>query len=510
MSNNQKHPNAPGQPGQPGPPTNQGDEPEIFVSWNENAERSLLGAIMLDNRNAYAIGAKLPVEAFWNETHRILYREFIEMSRNDIAIDVISVADRLAQKGDKNNSTLDRIGGTSTLTALSNAVASAANVGTYLDIVLRHWRIRKMDGLSSRIRTLVRGQEPDPDDISAEVLDTLRDERGKRESRKTSEQIDETFGDRLTGSGEDIAVFPTGINDLDRILAGGIAPGRIYYIAAITKMGKTTLGIAIAAQLMRRHGFAVDFWSVEQSHEDLEARFVAWSKGVDFMEVWEALRKLRDKNVDDPYDHLDDETRIKIEEGRREFRQWDLEIDMQGSPHVRDIELETRARLTKLPPERRNRYAVFVDYVQNCHAGNRRSDRYGDLADAARRLNGISKDLGVPVFVMAQFDKEAEKRWAHHGKRPRFSDLRGLSQAGNDSNHFLIVHRDYRDSDDRRSQEFTEIYQDLSRHGYTGASIELKQQLEYCRFSSWYGDAPRHTTKPKGDQGTDWKTKAYA
>ncbi|MDZ7703202.1 MAG: replicative DNA helicase [Trueperaceae bacterium] len=462
--------------------------------YHEQAERSVIGAIFLDQNAYFEEPQKLRPKHFYRESHRKIWRALETLIDEDRDIDVITVGEQLELVGE-----LDKVGGPNVLVRLSNEVPSSANVGEYVRIVREKYRLRHViKTTQNATRDAYRGRKK-PDIIESELAEALQRGGESSSTRTTTKETDKRLGEMMTSPEAHARTYSTGIGALDLATRQFVAMGRTTYWGALSKMGKTSACIAVTEHLLTKHDFAVDWWSVEMPATDIEARFISNMSGVPFDEVWSTLQDGQGSLKD-----MEPERLQKIQKAREVFRALDMEIEFRGRPHVRDIELETRARYHRLPEHRKDRFALVVDYVQVCVAGNETSNRYADLAEVAMRLNGLVKDLGIFGMFLVQFDKAADKRFAHKGKRPRFSDIRGLSQAGNDANHQLVLHRPYRDRQNEDAK-FTKIFHELSRHGGMGNVAELELDEDLCRLQSWRGDRPTDDGSTGADPSRSWQ-----
>lgn len=455
---------------------------------NDEAELCCIGAVLIFNLSFYEVEEVLGADAwrcFYRETSRIIWRamsEIFEAFDGDVTtnvIDIITLADHLSARG-----LLDKIGGPHYLARLSSDVPSAANVVYYARIVRKYHLLRTYAVKARQFVERTYDPAEDPDALIRDMtgdLAQLITPAGDR--RKTALATDQAWGERFDAllAGR-VAGYSTGIAQLDALLDGGLQLSRSYYLGGLTKMGKSTLAIHLAAQWAFKHGGAVDWWSVEMSEEDLEDKFLGWKTGFSPSYLVERLRAQGPTAKND-------KMFADLIKARAEFCEADIEFEVCGSPDIRHIESATLARQTRLQGQKP--LMLVVDYMQNLTNGNSKSNEYERLSEISRRLNGISKDRKIVVIVLFQFDKEAEKTWLNQRKIPRFSNLRGTSQAGNDANHFLILHRNWRDKPgDDKNIRYTEILQDLSRHGRLGESVALDCDLATCRFSEWEGEEP--------------------
>lgn len=458
-------------------------EPILVNSHNDEAEQACLGAVLIDNTAFYELdalfGARGPL-VFHRESARHIWRAYrvafdtLEGGLDGNPVDVITVADLLLGQG-----LLDAIGGDKYLNRLGAAVASVANVAYYGRIVVRHARLRELGALGDWLREATIETDREPDEIAASVMEKIISASGATSSRRrTSVQTDHIWQDRFEARlrGE-VTGYTTGCAAYDQLIGGGYHLGRSYYIGGLTKMGKTTLAVQAAASFMFDHGGAVDWWSVEMQSEDLEDKFLSYKTGKDVEDLQRRIKR-------DGWTSRNNDEFSNLIDARTRFMECDIQFETAGSPDVREIESAARARHARLQGQKP--FMVVVDYMQNVVTGNSRSNENDRLSEVSRRLNGISKDLNCIVLVLFQFDKEAEKVWLTQRKTPRFSNLRGTSQAGNDANHLLVLHRNWRDfSEDPDNESYCEILQDLSRHGNLGKSIKLEVEVTTCRFKSW-------------------------
>lgn len=455
---------------------------------NDEAENACIGAVFVFNLSFYEVEEVLGAESwrcFYRESSRIIWRamgEIFDKFEGDVSsnlIDIITLADHLSSRGE-----LDKVGGPHALARLSSNIPSAANVAYYAKIVRKYHLLRTytVKALGFVERTYNPAEDPDAliRDMTGELAQLITP-AGDR--RKTTLATDRAWQDRFDAmlAGK-IAGYSTGIPSLDVLLDGGLQPSRSYYLGGLTKMGKSTLAIHLAAQWAFKHGGAVDWWSVEMSEEDLEDKFLGWLCGFTPNYLIERIKASGSTA-------RNDKMFADLVEARTRFCEADIEFEVSGSPDIRHIESATLARQTRLQGEKP--LLVVVDYMQNLTNGNGKANEYERLSEISRRLNGLSKDRKIVVIVLFQFDKEAEKTWLNYRKIPRFSNLRGTSQAGNDANHFLILHRNWRDKpESEKNIRYCEILQDLSRHGRLGESVALDADLSTCRFAAWEGEAP--------------------
>lgn len=485
---NDVHPNHPSRGREPA------DDNQVRTPpHNEDAERSVIGAVLLNNAAYYESASQVLPEHFYRESHRHIWRAMLELEDDDSPVDEVTLIDRLDSTGK-----LEKAGGTQYIIRLSSYVPSTANASQYVAIVLEKYRLRSLIVAAREAIALAYEGEQKPELIEEKLVEAMRSSKQTSSKRMNAKEIDKELDNQLRDPTSHARTYSTGIQSLDLATGHFVAPGRTTYAAGLSKMGKTSLGIDVFAHLGTKHDFAIDWWSVEMPQTDIETRFISHWSGIPFDDVWDVLQDGQGTLED-----LQPEERQKISKAREVFRNMDIEIEFQGRPNIRDIELQTRARYNRLPEYKKRRFALVIDYLQVCTAGGHTRDRYGDLAEVAIRANGLVKDLGCFGLFFVQFDKDADKKFAHRQQRPRFSDIRGLSQAGNDANHQLIIHRPFRDRDNG-DERYTEVYHELSRHGKMGNMARLDYDEDLCRFQSWQGAQPTDE-QSTGDNSDSWK-----
>jgi len=465
------------------------------------AELEVLYTILNDSRQFWQVqtalgGAEKAPFAFWRENHRHLWRAYTALmtdAKSDLSSNPIHPLAVFDQLGEERTRELKI---PALISHMSSACAGLPSV--VIDnarIVRKYADLRDLISMCDATQHSAYHDSADPDELCANLLGQLTAASNSgvtRDSTMTAQQIGGMWWDEAQAymRGESGQFWPTKITGLDDMLGGGIAPGRYYVVGGITKHGKTTLAIAIAAQLACYGHVAVDWVSVEMGHVEIMDKFLACLSGVDVTPFKRKLKQQRSiKGMETDWG--------KLMEAKELFEMSSIRIMQHGAPDVRDIEAMAHARRAELGPD--VPYLIVVDYLQNLTT-DRSLDETKALGDISRRLNSLSKSkqIGAAVMAVIQFNKEAENAWTSKRQAPRFSQIKGTSQVGNDANHLLILHRNYADrGDDPRAQSYTQIVQELSRHGGAGYTLEFEAQLALSRFSRWMGDAPTDGARPR-------------
>lgn len=384
-----------------------------------DAEKSLLGAMML-SADATATGlSKIKVDDLYRQAHQRIFQAIAALFAKGEPCDVVTVASRLEATGE-----LEQVGGKTYLLDIVNTVPLAGNVGQYAEIVKRHSMLRRLILAATHIAAL--GYEG-PDDIDEVV------ERCEKEIFDvTNERVETTFRpiedllaegwkklEELYERQEHLTGVPTGWADLDRVLAG-LHRGDLIILAARPSVGKTAFALNLAVNAAKQ-GVAVGVFSLEMSSEQLVMRILSSESRVDG-------QKLRTGRLSDS-----DWKPLMDAMGRLDTA--DLHVD--DTPALSIMELRAKAR--RMFRGKRNGL-VIVDYLQLMQPQARRSEnRQVEIAEISRGLKILAKELDLPVLALSQLSRAVESR---ADKRPMLSDLRESGAIEQDADVVMFIHRD--------------------------------------------------------------------
>jgi len=479
--------------------------PEVVVRvppHNDEAERAVLGCALASNALIGPIAQLVNAQSFYRETHKIIWRAILELHGREVVVDSLTLGDLLIQRGEAK---MIEPGGKIHyhLETMGAQIPNLYSAEYYARIVAND------AGQRLAIASLTK------------VVDSLY------EDTTQADQLPQLLGkialdcappsaQRLVKGGEDLvsswdayldaAIEPggggasTGIAGLDRMLDGGLYSGRSYYCGGLSKMGKTTLAVALAAHMAMRNGWAVEFLSCEMGPEEVFSRLVSWDSSVDLKRYQAARRLERDTSARREADafQLGDLDRLPawreaVAASRERYRTSLVRITSQGLPVARDYEAQVKARQLQLEVQGHDpsKLLAVADYLQAFRTGNSKvdSDDFSRVAGVSQRLNAISKDCKIPIWIPFQFGREAEKNFLQLGKVPTFADARGASQIANDANHLLVYHRPWwREIGERAS--YVRLVSELSRTGSDHRVAHLEVDMGRQRFTSWEQDAP--------------------
>jgi replicative DNA helicase len=418
---------------------------------NIEAERALLGAVMLKEGAIHDITDIVTPESFYVEKNRIIYRVILDLVASASPIDLLSVANRL-----KDLHELERIGGNAYLAELVSLVPSASNLKHYAEIVQKKAMMRHLIEAAGEITELGFKE--------ADTIEDVLDAADKRLSEVTSSPTMRKFipiGDMLGeawerfeslhGGDHTMRGVPTGFSSLDSMLAG-FQKSDLIILAARPSMGKTALALDIARQTAIKYGTPVGIFSLEMSSQQLVDRMLAAEARVN---AW----KLRTGKIDT------DEEFEKIRDAMEKLSKAPIYIDDQ--PATNAVVMRSVARRLK---REHGIGLLIVDYLQlMTPVGARASDSLvQQVTEISRSLKTMARELEVPVLALSQLSRAVETR---RGK-PRLSDLRDSGSIEQDADVVMFIHRDDKMNENSDKPNIAEILIEKHRNGPVG-SVEL-------------------------------------
>lgn len=434
--------------------------------WSEEAELSVLGAMLIDG-DAVAVALELIDDAaFHREGNRRIFRAMVRLYGRGDVIDAVTLADELKTAGE-----LETSGGMAYLARLVDAVPTAANVSQHCRILRDKSVLRRL--ISSATEIIQESYEA-PSGAVDETLDRAEqkifeisqaEERGgfiriKEILRSTMDRIDE-----LTRNPGSITGVASGFDDLDRMTAG-FQPADLIVLAGRPSMGKTALALNIAQHAAIGKEVPVAVFSLEMSRESLVQRMLCAESKVDSSRVRTG--------------RLSPDDFIRLARGAGHLNTAPIWID--DTPALSPIEL--RAKVRRLHAEV-GVGLVVLDYLQLMSGGDRAENRQQEISAISRALKAIAKEVGVPVLALSQLSRAPEQR---EGNRPRLSDLRESGAIEQDADVVLFIfreemHRKPEEVEERGLAGKAELIVGKQRNGPTG-SVDLYFHKAFTAFES--------------------------
>jgi replicative DNA helicase len=435
---------------------------------NLEAEKSVLGAVLLDERHLYQLLVEegLRPDHFYREQHGAVFAAMIELHQTDRKIDHLTVAETLRQHGK-----LEEIGGAEAIDELSGWVPTAGHARDYGRIVRDNARLRALLSTSYEIQASVISRDAPARDLleraERSVLEVAQDERQKT-FRSVAEILDEEADKlhRLSIAKTSLTGTPSGFKDIDDV-TGGFQPGNLIVIAARPSMGKSAL-VANIAENASLKGHAIALFSLEMSESELAQRFVASQAKI----RGEELRRGR----------VAEDRWPKILAACQTLADAPLWVDDSSDTGV----LEVRAKARRLHHQIDGGLGlIIIDYLQLMRHEGRVDNRVEQVSQISRGLKGLARELNVPVIALSQLSRAVEQRGGE--KKPILSDLRDSGAIEQDADLVMFIYREeYYEKDSERPGE-ADIIVAKHRNGPVG-DIVLTFQREYPRFMNYAGD----------------------
>ncbi len=385
---------------------------------SQDAEESVLGAMLIDKDAVIAVAEFLHPEDFYDERLKEVYEACIELYEDRVPIDVLTVSEKL-----KKRKGLKKVGDSSFLADLANKVPTAAHVEHYGRIVKDTSTKRALMAAATRLVEI----SMDEGLAANEVLDKAESEvfnLSQRNLTKAFTPVRETLAesfdrlDELHKQGEGMRGVPTGLPDLDDALAG-MQKSNLIILAARPGVGKTTLAMNVAQHISVNLKRPVGFFSLEMSKEELVDRLLVGQADID---AW----KLKTGKLSE-----DDFTKLSNAMG--ELAEAPLFID--DTPALSVLEMRTKAR--RLQVENGLDFLV-VDYLQLAKSRNL-ENRVQEVSEISQGMKNIARELKIPVMVLSQLSRAVEQRG---GNKPQLSDLRESGSIEQDADVVMFLWRE--------------------------------------------------------------------
>ena len=431
-----------------------------------DAERSVLGAMLL-SRDAIAGAIQhLSESAFYRESHRKIWRVILALFDRNEAADLVTVVEELRRRHE-----LDAVGGISYLTSLDQFVATAANIEHYCKIVNEKSTLRRLIDVSSRIAADCFEQREDPSDLldrAEQSIFAISDDRlrtGFLPMRQLVLQGYSAIEDYRTRKVH-VTGVATGYYKLDEVTAG-FQKSDFIVIGGRPSMGKTSFAmniaenVAVHAKPSERQAVAI--FSLEMSKESLVQRMMCSVARVD-------IRKIR-------RGFASKEEYKQLQEAAARLHEAPIYIDDSAAIGILEMRAKARRLISEVPLG-----LIIVDYLQLVRGPERAENRQQEISAISRSLKALAKELQVPVVGLSQLSRAVEARGGT--KRPMLSDLRESGSIEQDSDVVIFVYRaDAYESDPAKRDGKADIIVAKQRNGPTD-NVELVFLAECTRFDS--------------------------
>lgn len=411
------------------------------------AERSILGGILLDNEALPKVLEILLPGDFYREAHRMIFQGIVELFERSEPVDLVTLSHVLGSREQ-----LEAVGGMDYLTLLVDQVPTAANVEYYARIVKEKAVLRNLIRKSSEILQECYEERPDLEEFLDEVeqgIFQVAEDRVRKSFFPIKEVIKSSFEtiESLYERKSLITGVPSGFMDLDNLTAG-FQPADLVVVAARPSMGKTAFCLDVARNAAVEAEVPVAVFSLEMSKEQVAMRLLCAEAKVDSSK----LRRGFLKEADWP--------RLTTAAGVLS----DSLIFVDDTPGLSVLEM--RAKTRRLKAEK-NIALVIVDYLQLMRGRQGLERREQEISEISRSLKALAKELDIPVIALSQLNRRVEERG---DKKPQLADLRESGAIEQDADVILFIYRDelYNRSPDNPKKGMAEIIVGKQRNGPTG------------------------------------------
>ena len=386
---------------------------------SENAEVSVLGALLLDKDAVIAVAEFLKPEDFYDDRHREIFECAVELYEERVPVDVLTVSERL-----KKRKALKMIGGTGYLTDLVNKVPTAAHVEHYGKIVKDAAIKRLLLASATKLVDL----SLDEGTAADELMDKAESEIFSLSQRHLSKSftlvkdaLAESFDrlDELHKQGEGLRGVPTGFKDLDDCLAG-MQKSNLLILASRPGIGKTAFSLGVAQSLAVKYKRPVGFFSLEMSKEELVDRLLVAQADID------AWRLKTGKLGEDDF--------TKLSNAMGELAEAPLFID--DTPALSILEMRTKARRLQVE---HGLDLLVVDYLQLARS-RQLENRVQEVSEISQGLKNLARELKIPILALSQLNRAVETRGGQ--KRPQLADLRESGSIEMDADVVMFLWRE--------------------------------------------------------------------
>jgi replicative DNA helicase len=427
---------------------------------NLEAEESVLGAMMLSPGAIGAVSEVLDAGDFYRESHAKIYRAALALYAKGEPVDAITLVDELEERGE-----LEDAGSRTRIHELAALVPASANAGHYARIVREMATLRGLIRAGGEISILGwerPGETTDLVDRAEQIVFDLSQSRVTSEFSHIEELLKDSF-ERITAlyeAGAEVTGTPSGFRDLDR-LTSGFQPGNLIIVAARPSMGKSGLGLCIAANLAMRAEVPTAIFTLEMSKSEVTQRLMCSEAKVE-------SQRLRTGKL-----AADDWPRLTAACDR--LAKAPIYVDDTGSITM----MEIRSKARRLKSREPGLGLILVDYLQLMTSGASVENRVQEVSQISRQLKVLARDLDVPILAMSQLSRAVEQR---HDKRPILSDLRESGSIEQDADLVLFIYRDEYYNDESDQQGIAELHLAKHRNGPTD-TVKLSFLKRYAKFA---------------------------
>lgn len=411
---------------------------------------SVLGSLMLDKDAIIKVADLVKVGDFYKDAHNIVYEVMLGLYEAREPIDVLSLSNRLDEKGK-----LDTVGGSAYLGTIVNAVPSASNVAHYAKLVQKKALLRRLIGAATEMVEMGYDEEKDVEEVLDEAeqkIFAVSQKYLKQDFVPIRSILEEAFNriDELHKSDKTFRGTPSGYTDLDNLLSG-FQNSDLIILGARPSVGKTTFALDLARNVAVQSKVPVGIFSLEMSSDQLVDRMIAAQSGVDLWRL--RTGKLQTEGEGNDFQ--------KIGEAIGILSEAPIFIDDTSSANI--MEMRTMAR--RLQAEHKLGLIV-IDYLQLMEGRSRFGDnRVQEISEISRGLKQLAKELNIPIIALSQLSRSIESR---PDQIPKLSDLRESGSIEQDADIVMFLYREDRVKPDTPNKGIADVIVAKHRNGPVG------------------------------------------
>ena len=444
------------------------EDPLTIPPQSIQAEQSVLGGLMLDNQTWDLIADRIIEEDFYRKDHRLIFRSIRELADKEEPFDVVTLSEVLRKTDD-----LDEAGGLAYLGTLAKETPSAANIGSYADIVRERSILRQLVHVGTEISNSAFNTD------GKTTIDLL--EQAEQKVFQIAEQRQRGVGgfapiksllavavdrvQKMFESEGSITGVSSGFDDLDE-MTSGLQASDLIIVAGRPSMGKTSFAMNIAENVAIQGDKPVAVFSMEMPGDSLAMRMMSSLGRID-------QHKVRTGN-------LDDDEWPRMTSAINILAEAKLFIDDTAAL----TPVEVRAKARRLTRDHGQLGLIVLDYLQLMQSSSASEGRVAEISDISRSLKALAKELNVPVVALSQLNRNLEQR---PNKRPVMSDLRESGSIEQDADVIIFIYRDEVYNEDSPDKGVAEIIISKQRNGPIGTT-RLTFLGQYTRFENYVAD----------------------
>lgn len=426
---------------------------------NEDAEKSVLGAILIDKDAIVTVSGILEPDDFYNNPHGMIYTNMLNLYENNKPIDIITLSSSLNSKKKKNNEDID----VEYLSGLVNAVPTAANIQEYALLIKQASVRRALIKMGTQLVEMSFSEDREVNDVLNKAESSVFSISQNHIAKSFVPVKDILAGsfdriDELHKTGVGLRGITTGFVDLDNILSG-MQPSNLIILAARPGQGKTAMVVNMAQHVSVMDKKAVGIFSLEMSQEELVDRLLVGQADVD---AW----KLKTGR-------LSESDFTKLSEAMGQLAEAQIFID--DTPGISIAEMRTKARRLQLE---HNVAFIIVDYLQLADPGRRYDNRVQEVSIISQSLKNLARELKIPVLAVSQLSRAVEHRGE---KKPQLADLRESGAIEQDADVVMFLYRPDNDAALSSNIAQTKVLIAKHRNGRTG-EIDLLFRGDRIKF----------------------------